>query len=165
MTIILDTDVLSIFAKIDAISTLKKLLGKTNLAITPGIEKEISIPLDYGYRFPFTALSEVKTISLSKKALKEHNRLLKGERSLGKGELEAIALCKIEGYIFATNDIVARKFAEKEGVHVISLQAILRAFWKSGIKTKKEVKGLPKEIEKSDNLAVSRKVEQEIFKE
>jgi len=165
MTLILDTDILSMFAKADAISVLKALFGEMNLAITPGIEEEISIPLDYGYKFPSRALLEVKIIPITEEALLEYNRLLKGVRSLGKGELEAIATCRVNGYIFATNDFVARKFAKTEGVHVVSLQSIMRALWKSEIKTKEEVKKLLNKIEKSDNLTISKKIEKEIFKE
>jgi len=60
--------------------------------------------------------------------------------NLGKGELQAIAYCKKEKVILATNDIKARKVAKTEGVSVISLQAILKAIWKKGIRNKKEVK-------------------------
>lgn len=83
--------------------------------------------------------------------------------SLGKGELESIAYCKIEKCIFATNDIKAREFAKSEGVAVISLQAILKTLWKKKIKSKDEIKQILERIKDADNLAVSRKVEREIF--
>lgn len=124
MTIVLDTDILSMFAKVEAVSMLKDLFGEGNLAITPGIEEEISIPLDYGYDFPSKALSKVETIPLTDEALSKHRQLL-----------------------------------------VVSFQGILRALWESGLKTKKEVKSILEEIEKADNLAVSRAVEQEIFED
>jgi len=108
MTIVLDTDILSMFAKVEAVSMLKDLFGEGSLAITPGIEEEISIPLDYGYDFPSKALSKVQTIPLTEKAVSRHRQLLEEETGLGKGELEAIAICKAKGYAFATNDLVAR---------------------------------------------------------
>ena len=45
--IVFDTDILSMFAKIDAIDLLKPLFGKTAI-ITPKIRDEISVPLEYG---------------------------------------------------------------------------------------------------------------------
>jgi len=98
--IVFDTDILSMFAKIDAIDLLKRLFGK-RAVMTPKI--------------------------------------------------------------FATNDIKAREFAKREGVAVISLQAILKALWKKKIKSKAEIKQILEGIKDVDNLAVSRKVEREIF--
>jgi predicted nucleic acid-binding protein len=44
--VIFDTDILSMFAKIDAIYLLKRLFGEKAL-ITPKIRDEISVPLEY----------------------------------------------------------------------------------------------------------------------
>ena len=61
------------------------------------------------------------------------------------------------------NDIKARRFAKREGVAVISLQAILEALRKKKIKSKEEVKQMLERIKEADNLTVSREVEREIF--
>ena len=83
--------------------------------------------------------------------------------SLGRGELQAIALCKIEGAYFATNDAVARNFARDHGVQVITLQAILRALWISGAYSKTEVQVLLERIKDANALEVLPEVEEEIF--
>jgi len=49
--IIFDTDILSMFAKVDEIGTLSHLFDE-KIAVTPKIRDEISAPLDYGYSFP-----------------------------------------------------------------------------------------------------------------
>ena len=161
--IVFDTDILSMFAKIDAIDLLKQLFGKTAV-ITPKIRDEISVPLEYGYSFPLKVISAIKTVPLSNLSLEEYIRL-QGNLSLGKGELEAIAYCKTEKCAFATNDIKAREIAKKEGVSVISLQAILKALWKKKIRSKKEIKQILERIKEADNLVVSREVKKEIFEE
>ena len=119
--IVFDTDVLSMFAKIDAVDLLKQLFGKRGV-ITPKIRDEISVPLEYGYSFPLKVMSTLKTVPLNDQALEEYIRL-QGNSSLGKGELEAIAYCKTEKCAFATNDIKAREFAKSEGVFVICRQS------------------------------------------
>jgi predicted nucleic acid-binding protein len=68
--IVFDTDILSMFAKIDAIHLLKQLFGK-KVVMTPKVRDEISAPLEYGYTFPFKALSAIKTIPLTAEALSE----------------------------------------------------------------------------------------------
>jgi len=161
--IVFDTDILSMFAKIDAVDLLKQLFGKRGV-ITPKIRDEISVSLEYGYNFPLKVISTLKTVPLNDQALEEYIRM-HGNLSLGKGELEAIAYCKTGKCAFATNDIKAREFAKSEGVFVISLQAILRALWKKKISSKKEIKRILERIKEADNLTVSREVEKEIFDE
>ena len=161
--IVFDTDILSMFAKIDAVDLLKRLFDE-KAVITPKIRDEISVPMEYGYTFPLKVILTIKTVPLSNQALEEYERF-RENLSLGKGELESIAYCKIERGIFATNDIKAREFAKSEGVSVISLQAILKALWKKKIKSKDEIKQILERIKEADNLAVSRKVEREIFEE
>lgn len=161
--VVFDTDILSMFAKIDAIYLLKRLFNE-KIVITSKIRDEISVPLEYGYTFPLKVISTIRTVPLTNHTLEEYARLQEN-LSLGKGELEAIAYCKTEKCIFATNDIKARQFAKCEGVSVISLQAILRALWKKKIKSKEEVKQILEKIKDTDNLTVSRDVEKAIFDE
>lgn len=161
--IVFDTDILSMFAKIDAIDLLKRLFDD-KIVMTPKIRDEIYVPFEYGYNFPFKVFSKIATVPLANLALKEYERLQE-KLTIGKGELEAIAYCKTERCIFATNDIKARKFAKSEGVSVISLQAILKALWKKKIKSREEVKQILEKIKDADNLAVSRDVEKEIFEQ
>jgi len=161
--VVFDTDILSMFAKIDAIYLLKRLFNE-KVVITSKIRDEISVPLEYGYTFPLKVISTIRTVPLTNHVLEEYVRLQEN-LSLGKGELEAIAYCKTEKCIFATNDIKAREFAKSEGVFVISLQAILRALWKKKISSKKEIKRILERIKEADSLAVSRDVEKAIFDE
>jgi predicted nucleic acid-binding protein len=160
--IVFDTDILSMFGKIDTVDLLKQLFGK-RAVITPKIN-EISVPVEYGYGFPLKVFEAIETVPLNDQALEEYIRL-QGSSSLGKGELEAIAYCKTEKCAFATNDMKAREFAKSVGVSVISLQAILRALWKKKIRSKTETKQILERIREADNLAVSREVEKVIFDE
>ncbi|MCK4735650.1 MAG: hypothetical protein KAT65_24560 [Methanophagales archaeon] len=161
MEIIFDTDILSMFAKIDEVYLLKRLFGD-KVVITSKIRDEISAPLEYGYTFPLKVLSTIKTVPLSKEAIEEYARF-QWSLNLGKGELEAIAYCKMEKWTFATNDGRAREFAKIEGIQVFSLQAILKALWKKKLKSKSEVKQILERIKKADNLAVSKEIEKGIF--
>ncbi len=90
--IVFDTDILSMFAKIDAIDLLKHLFDE-RAVMTPKIRDEPSEPLEYGYSFPLKAISAIKTVPLSNEALEDYGRLQEN-LSLGKGELEGIAYCQ-----------------------------------------------------------------------
>lgn len=149
------------FAKIDAIGLLNLLFGD-RIVMTPRVRDEISAPLDYGYTFPLKVISTIRTVTLSNEVLEKYVRFQENI-CLGKGELEAIAYCKIENCIFVTNDMKAREFAETEGISIISLQAILKALWKKKLKTRKEVKEILERIMEADNLIIDREIEKEIF--
>lgn len=165
MRIIIDTDILSMFAKVGAVDVLGELLGRERVAMTPAICSEITTPMQYGYTFPSQVLSQISVVLLTEPVWQEYERLWAMGSSLGKGELEAIAFCRVEGGLFATNDSAARKFAQDQGVPVISLQAILRGLWLSGVRSKAEVQELLEQIKKADYLEVPPEVEEEIFGE
>jgi len=160
-----DTAILSMFAKVEALTVLGQLLGQERLATTPAIREEIAVPLQYGYDFPLQALAHTAIAPLTNQVWPEHERLRALGASLGRGELEAIAFCKIEGALFATNDLIARRFALEQGVHVISLQTILRGLWVTGVCSKSEVRELLERIKRADRLEVPSEVETEIFSE
>ena len=122
MVIVFDTDILSMFAKVDEVYLLKQLFGD-KAVMTPKIRDEISAPLEYGYTFPLKVLSTIKTVPLSKEAIDEYVRF-QGNLNLGKGELEAIAYCKTEKSTFATNDERAREFAKGEDVSIFPISFI-----------------------------------------
>jgi hypothetical protein len=58
---------------------------------------------------------------------------------------------------------VARRFARDQGVEVLSLQALLRGLWVSGVHSKDEVRALLERIKTADALEVPSEVEMGIF--
>lgn len=161
--LIVDTDILSMFAKVGALDTLVALIGQEVVGITPAIADEIAIPLQYGYAFPREVLSKIPVIPMSSQVIERATQLRLKNSSLGRGEREAIAFCQIEVAQFATNDKVARTFAHSQDVQVISLQALLRALWLSGVRSQTEVKVLLEQIKQVDKLKISAEVENDIF--
>jgi predicted nucleic acid-binding protein len=144
--IVIDTDVLSMFAKAGSMHILGTFLGQGRLVMTPAIHDEITAPLQYGYTYPTEALAQVPVAPLTEQIWREYERLGALRSALGKGELQAVAFCKAEGAFFLTNDRVARRFARDQGVQVISLQALLRGLWVSGVHSKDEVPALLERI-------------------
>jgi predicted nucleic acid-binding protein len=163
--IVVDTDILSMFAKAGAMPVLGAFLGQGRLVMTPAIYDEITAPLQYGYTYPMAVLAQVPVEPLTAQIWQEYERLWGLRSALGKGELQAIAFCKVEGTLFATNDGVARRFAREQGVQVLTLQAILRGLWLSGSRSKDEVRVLLECIKEADALEVPPEVEREIFGE
>src|SRR5262249_37575386 len=144
--IVIDTDILSMFAKVRAIHILEVFLGQGCIVMTPAIHDEITTPLQYGYTYPTEVLTQVPVAPLTEQIWREYERLWTLRPSLGQGALQAIAFCKAEDAFFVTNDRVARRFARDQGVQVISLPALLRGLWPSGVHSKDEVRVLLERI-------------------
>lgn len=60
--VLLDADILSLFAKVDAMPLLCEILKCDKLPITSGVFNEIMVPLTYGYEFPNRIIAVSKTI-------------------------------------------------------------------------------------------------------
>jgi predicted nucleic acid-binding protein len=151
---IVDTDVASAFAKIKRLDLLLCLFPNHTIFITPRIFEELSVSLDYGYTFPLDVFESFDILYPSEEENKSYKEMLIGNKSLGKGELEAISICKSRGYVFSSMDFAALRFAVSMNVDVLDLQSILRALWKSGMKSKDEVKVIIREIEHKDNTLI-----------
>lgn len=158
--IIFDTDILSIFAKINRLELIKKLF-KT-IHITPMIREEITAPLEYGYDFPNDVLNNSSVIIPTLEELGLYNKF---KVRLGKGEAEAISIAIRRKLLFATNDRVAQKVAKENGVDIISLQAILKASLKRQFLTLNEFNEIINNIRSRDNLIIPEAEIENIFKE
>jgi len=144
----------SVFAKIKRLELLKRLFSKYRIVITPEIYEELTISLEYGYTFSLEIFRYLEVLHPSEEEHTEYQSLLLEKRTLGKGELEAITICKHGGYIFSSLDTVALRFAEENSVETMGLHSILRSLWESGLQSKNEVKEIITEIEKKDNTRI-----------
>lgn len=123
------------------------------MVITPEIYEELTTSLDYGYTFPLEIFKHFEVLNSSEEENREYQRLLKEKRKLGKGEIEAISICKNRGYVFSSVDGAALRFAEENEVEALGLHSILRALWFSG-KSKNEIKEIVKDIEEKDKTTI-----------
>lgn len=158
--IIFDTDILSIFAKINRLELIKKLFS--TIHITPMIREEITAPLEYGYDFPKDILNNSSVIIPTLEELGLYNKF---KVRLGKGEAEAISIAISRKLLFATNDRVAQKVAKENGVGIISLQALLKASVKRQFLTLHEFNEIINDMRLRDNLVIPEDEIEDIFKE
>ena len=152
--VILDADIVSAFAKIECLELLLDLLSKHPVFITPRIFEELSVPLDYGYIFPLDIFSRLDVLYPTEDENGAYQEMLVTNRSLGRGELEAISICKSRSCVFSSMDRAALRFAESVDVEILELHSILLALWKSGRKSKDEVKAIIRELEDKDNTLI-----------
>lgn len=152
--IIIDTDIASAFSKIQCLNDLLNIFSNHSFYITPRIFEELSVPLEFGYAFPLAIFESIDVFYPNEEENKAYQDILLVNRSIGKGELEAICVCKSRGFVFSSMDATALRFALSLKVDILDLHAILRAFWMSGMKTKDEVREIIRDLEEKDNTSI-----------
>ncbi len=156
MSILLDTDVLSAFAKISGLELLNELFSSDELLTTNGVYEELAYIRESGYDFADQILGFIRNTPMNDVELDTYHSFLK-RTNLGKGELQCIAVCIVRGYPFITNDRKAKNFASAKGVVAWDVPYILKALWVAEIKSKEDVAILMKMLEQKDMMIIKNK--------
>ncbi len=149
---IADTDILSMFGKVKSINTLRLLFNE--LYVPTAVYEELLRAKDAGLSFIDYVLDDIEVINLSEEEHHEYISLLKNEKYLHKGEVQAIIICKHRGGVLLTNDKKAKKFCTKNGNPCFDIKGILRAFLLRDILNEIELRQLISQIEDTDNTTI-----------
>ena len=157
--ILLDTSILSTFARADGLDLLWELFPRTEIGITPAVFREVVAAVSQGRRWleriPFL-VSEGR-LKLTTPSASE---ILASEAlpdSLGLGEREGIAFCKAHGWTFLTNDRRARTFCAEIGVEAFDVAGLLRLLWTKNVRSKGFIRSLLQRMEQLEGLVVKNK--------
>ena len=149
MSFLLDTDILSLFAKAEAIDLLLRLLRVERLAITQGVFDELAIPLQYGYQFPHSIFAASTTVPLAAVELVLYETL-RLEGVVSAADAEQIAICQVRGWAYVTMDQVAARTARQHSVRTIGLHAIFKALQQANIMSDDALRSLLDRMERLD---------------
>jgi predicted nucleic acid-binding protein len=122
--VILDTDFLSAFLKVQRLPLIRTFFGVETVAIPPAVYREIAVT-DL-----LPDLLDLSWIEVQNPRESQIRALIKDEElsQLGRGEQEAIALAQEHrGSVLLMNDNRARRLAARQGVHVVNIPAFLLA--------------------------------------
>jgi len=113
ISIVFDTDILSMFAKADGVQYLEKLFIKDRMFITPSVYSELKVPKEYGYDFPDQIFNSNKfeLVQLNDREIDEFKSKLLEIKTVHIGELEAIIIAMNRSYIFSSMDTKALEYA------------------------------------------------------
>lgn len=160
---LIDTDVLSTFAKVDRLDLLFKVFNRPELIVSEGVWREVKRGEERGFAFTQAILKLVEEGKLRILCI-ESEDLPFGmglPTSLSLGELDSMCLCKRLGLPLISNERRVKHHCEQNGILCINLNAILRSLWRLGIINKDQVKALMKEMEDKDRMTF--KAVDEIF--
>lgn len=163
MKVILDTDFLSSFIKIDRLELIKRFFKVRYLIITTQVYDELRIS-DF---FPKVA----KVFVFDRGKLSEDGFILVKvseeikDKKLGSGEKSAIKMAqRMKDSVLLMDDKLARKRAEILGIEVYSIPTFLNACKEKGIISKKEICDVIKNLKKRDHYEFNEDIKQQLIK-
>ena len=152
--IFVDTDILSIFAKIQRLTLLFIVFDQEVLNIAFAVENEIKTGASKGFRFS----EDIITLQTQRRIQTYHATTIDQgfinslPQTLGAGESESMALCKRLSATFASNDRRVMHHCQTNGIHCINLVDILRLLWELQILSQTDVRKIITEIETEDRF-------------
>ncbi len=159
MPVVLDTDIVSCFAKIDRLDFLRALFS-SRILLPNRVYEELLRAKELGYRFVdkiLDALDEdwIEIALLSKDEIEEIQKLDK-EGKFGFGEIEAATICMHrESCILLSNDDLINKEFPKKGIEVFNLEDLLSlAIDECIIKNLEELEDLVDAIQSKDKIKI-----------
>lgn len=152
--VFIDTDVLSIFAKIQRLPLLFAVFNQDPLHISAAVEHELQTGVAKGFGFAqdIMTLHAQGRITTYHPTAADQQFMATLPHTLGLGERESMAICKRLSAIFVSNERRVKHHCRENGVDCINLAEILRALWELGILTPADVRQVISELEAKDNL-------------
>ena len=152
--VFVDTDVLSIFAKIERLPLLFAVFDQETLNIAEAVENEVKRGVSKGFSFSNDIIAlqtqgKIRTYYTTSADQEFMNSL---PQTLGAGESESMALCKRFAAIFASNERRVMHYCKTNRIDCINLVRILRALWELQILFQTDVRKVITEIEIADRL-------------
>jgi predicted nucleic acid-binding protein len=160
--ILLDSNILSILAKVDRLDLLFSVLGE-DLAVSPNAHRELEAGVRAGHQVLQPALDvirrgRVKVVTLTEA---EHRRFSHIPFGPEKGETDSLAYCLEHNVTFLTNDERAYRRGKALGANCVLFKAFLRSMWEDGVTSREDVRRLITDLAAKASMVV--KYQDEIF--
>jgi predicted nucleic acid-binding protein len=152
MDIVVGTDILSTFAKVNKLGLLPKLFSKSRIFICPSVNLEIKKGVELGL-LPYSHPSQFLAIRLGARE-KAMARQFREALNLGSGDAECLTVARNRNCLLLTNDRKAKKAADSLSIDHLNLPLLLRELWRRHILPKSRVVELMDEIERKDNVII-----------
>lgn len=155
---LIDTNILSTFAKVNKARLLLKLFNK-KICVSVNVFEEIKKAQELGYGFANKVIEFVKKHNIRIVSANEKEILMELPNCFGLGEKDSIAICKNRNHTFVSNELRVINYCKENKIQNLTLNNILHSLWKLKILSKEEVKRLMNEMEEKDNLIITSKKE------
>ena len=155
--ILIDTNILSTFAKIDRLDLLEEVFKEMH--ISPNVLDEVKRAEELGYSHAEKILELIRKgkIQISCPREDEIEFIDKIPSSFGRGERDCVAMALKRDALIVTNEGKVLNYCKQNGIDHVRLNTILRKLWIDEIIEQEDVRDLIHEIEEKDSLVVTDK--------
>ena len=164
MKIICDTDLLSVFAKVDQLSLLQKAFPEGEFIISESVYDELLFSLEEGFDFPEQIFEMCEITSLKDDEIEIYKERRKRSKflTISKADLRTLIIGEKRDMPILSNDTRLLELADREGVLTLDIYDIFKLLFKKGILTKDEIRDILSHMEEKDNTKFKDK--EQIFK-
>lgn len=152
MRIICDTDLLSVFAKVEELKLIKKVFPEGTFIISESVFDELLYSLEEGFDFPERIFDMCEVTSLNQKEIGMYKRWRSKSKflTISKADLRTLIIGKIRDIPILSNDRLLLQLADKEGVLALDMYDIFKLIFKKEILLEKEIRDILIMMEEKD---------------
>lgn len=152
MKIICDTDLLSVFAKVDRLDLLQKAFPEGEFMISESVYDELLFSLEEGFDFPEKIFKMCDITSLEKNEIKIYKeRRRKGKfLTISKADLRTLIIGKERDLPILSNDGRLLELADQEKILALDIYEVFKILFRDDVLTEEEVKTILAEMEEKD---------------
>lgn len=164
MKIICDTDLLSVFAKVDQLSLLQKAFPEGEFIISESVYDELLFSLEEGFDFPEQIFEMCEITSLKDDEIEIYKERRKRSKflTISKADLRTLIIGEKRDMPILSNDTRLLDFAEDADVLALDIYDIFKLLYEREKLSKKDIKNILNDMEEKDNTTFKDK--EKIFK-
>ncbi|MFP4608169.1 MAG: hypothetical protein ACOCTR_05145 [Candidatus Natronoplasma sp.] len=152
MKLICDTDLLSVFAKVEKLELLQKAFPEGEFLISESVFDELLFSMEEGFEFPERIFQMCEITSLQHNEVDLYRKRRKKSKflTISKADLRTLIIAKERNLPILSNDKRLLKFAEEEELLALDIYDIFQILFKKEILTEKDIRDIIFKMEEKD---------------
>ncbi|KXA94524.1 hypothetical protein AKJ37_07540 [candidate division MSBL1 archaeon SCGC-AAA259I09] len=153
MKFLCDTDLLSVFAKVESLDLIRKAFPKGDFVISESVYDELSVSTEEGFDFPKRIFVNVEIVGLnqSEESLYRKRREKSKYLTISKADLKTLIMASERNLPILSNDGKLLELADQENVPALDIYDVFKILFRKGKLPEKEIRDILSNMEKKDN--------------
>lgn len=153
MKLLCDTDLLSVFAKVESLDLIQKAFPQDKFVISESVHDELSFSMEEGFDFPkrIFEMVEVTGLSQDEETLYREGREKSKYLTISKADLKTLVMAAERNLLMLSNDGKPLELADQEGVLALDIYDIFKILFRKDQLSEKEIRRILSEMEERNN--------------
>lgn len=153
MKLLCDTDILSLFAKVERLDLIREAFPQPKFLISESVHDELLFSVEEGFDFPRSIFGMVEVTGLSKKeeTIYRERREKPKYLTISKADLKTLVIASERSFPILSNDGKLLELADEEGILALDIYDVFKILFRKNRLSEKEIREILSEMEKEDN--------------